>query len=68
MSVVRQVRELFQSDAGPDEQPPVKTREKARLFRCHACAETYITIDMDRCPSCEDAVEHIPSERDLGFV
>lgn len=44
------------------------TRPSSRLFRCTACAKTYVTRSMENCPDCNQAIEGIPNERDLGMV
>lgn len=44
------------------------TDTSSRLFRCTACAKTYVTRSMETCPDCEQSIEGIPNERDLGMV
>jgi rRNA maturation endonuclease Nob1 len=68
MSVVRQVQELLALNQHGNDQPREIPHEPAHLYRCQPCRETYISDEMDRCPSCNTAVEDIPTERDLGFV
>lgn len=67
MGVVQQVQQ-FLGRSGETDETAEMPREPTHLFRCEACRETYISVGMDRCPACEDDVERIPSERDLGFV
>lgn len=44
------------------------TRPSSRLFRCSSCAKTYVTRSMETCPDCNQTIEGIPNERDLGMV
>lgn len=51
---------------------PVKQAEpdgglSTRLYSCPDCETTYISERMESCSTCNERVEQIPSERDLGF-
>ena len=56
------------ADEAPDTESAETSSPSARLFRCSTCAKTYVTLSMETCPECEQAIEGIPNERDLGMV
>lgn len=42
--------------------------EPANLFQCRDCERTFVSREMDSCPSCNGRVTHVPNERDLGII
>ena len=69
MTIVGKVTGLLSADQNDDapasNQPD---RNRARLYACDDCSTTFISADMDSCPSCGDSIDRIPTERDLGMV
>lgn len=52
---------------GADGRSPGDSRPDSRLYHCPDCDTTYISREMDACPACEQAVDGIPNEADLGM-
>lgn len=78
MSFIAKVTSAFRPDGSDatttdsetldDNASETTTRPSSRLFRCTTCAKTYVTLSMETCPDCNQSIEGIPNERDLGMV
>ena len=72
MSIAKKVVGLLPAGgngtAQPAETDDEESSESAGLYECQACNVTYISDSMDDCPNCRDAVDQVPSERDLGMI
>lgn len=79
MSFIAKVTSAFRPDGSDaNDTPDAESREattsqttsrpSSRLFRCNSCAKTYVTRSMETCPDCDQSIEGIPNERDLGMV
>lgn len=45
-----------------------ETEHFASLFECTECDTTYICEEMESCPECNNDVDHVPNERELGLI
>lgn len=69
MSIVRRVQAVLPMAGGQTDHGSRRDqRPSTRLYRCANCETTYVSEEMDACPSCGTDVEAIPTGRDLGLV
>ena len=52
---------------GNNQHTETETDVSSTLYSCADCEITYISTEMDTCPSCQSAVEEVPSEAELGL-
>lgn len=52
---------------GDNHQTETETDVASTLYSCTDCEITYISTEMDTCPSCQSTVEKVPSESELGL-
>lgn len=52
-----------EGEPSSNEQPT----QTSSLYRCSVCDTVYISDEMQTCPECEDSVDQVPNERQLGL-
>lgn len=71
MSIARKVVDVLSTgstqEPEPSESEESERAERAGLFECEPCSTTFIDDEMADCPYCDDAVERVPTERELGM-
>lgn len=67
MNVLTRVRELLGAAAEP-EQPRGSATRTTALYRCEPCDATYVSEGLDCCGQCDNPVERVPTEHDIGLV
>lgn len=64
MDLVKSLLQTYLDDTGSD----VPAREPASLYECPGCRAVFIGEDKRACHSCDQTVEPISNERELGLV
>lgn len=64
MDFVKTLVQTYLDDNGADEP----AREPASLFECPACKAVFIGVEKRACLSCDQTVDPISNERELGLV
>lgn len=64
MDLVKTLLQTYRDDNGVEEP----SREPASLFECPGCRAVFIGVEKRACLSCDQTVEPISNERELGLV
>lgn len=50
------------------EQPQEPEARTTALYRCEPCDSTYVSEELEYCSQCDNPVERVPTEHDIGLV
>ena len=69
LRVTERIRNLVdeRQSLGNGQRTEADSTVSSTLYSCPGCETTYISTEMDACPSCQSQVEEVPSESELGL-